>query len=119
MNLIWATRGRDWGFRFLLDGGFADPLPEYDKAFSAIESGPATWRRVNGSVVALRIRDPLGREDAAGRLISHDFVVFGALAAGIESVEDGVREVWPLVAAEYAQVWGLPRPPASTESSRV
>ena len=26
MSLIWATRGRTWGFRFLLNGGFADPL---------------------------------------------------------------------------------------------
>ena len=34
MSLIWATRGRTWGFRFLRDGGFPDPLPVYDLAFS-------------------------------------------------------------------------------------
>ena len=25
MTLIWATRGRTWGFRFLRDGGFEEP----------------------------------------------------------------------------------------------
>ena len=111
MKLIWATRGRTWGFRFLRDGGFPDPLPEYDKVFSGVEDAQEAWRRV-GKAVALRFPDPLGRKDVAGRLIPHEFVAFGPLADGIDSVEDGLREVWPLVAYEFARVWELPKPPS-------
>ena len=37
MTLIWATRGRTWGFRFLRDGGLEDPLDTYEEAFAGIE----------------------------------------------------------------------------------
>ena len=30
-RLIWATRGRSWGFRFLLKGGLSDPLMAYER----------------------------------------------------------------------------------------
>src|SRR6476661_3454327 len=88
-RLIWATRGRSWGFRFLLAGGLSDPLADYERAFADLEPEPAAWRRTD-AVVALRIPDPDGRKDAAGRDIPHEFVVFGDLADRIESVEDGL-----------------------------
>ena len=103
MTLIWATRGRDWGFRFLRDGGLADPLPAYERAFAAAPSGPTTHR--SGATLAVRIMDPLGRKDAAGRVIPHEFVVSSPLADLIQSVEDAKKEVWPLVAQEYEDVW--------------
>ena len=46
MSLIWATRGRTWGFRFLRNGGFEDPLAVYDDAFSGVGDQPEAWRRV-------------------------------------------------------------------------
>ena len=109
MNLIWATRGRIWGFRFLKSGGVDDPLPVYDAAFSSLD-GPNFFHRV-GKAVALRFSDPLMRRDRAGRVIPHDFVVFTPLADEIHSVEDGLEKVWPLVSDEYARVWELPTPP--------
>ena len=112
MRLIWATRGRTWGFRFLDDGGYPDPLAVYDKVFSALEDNPETSRRV-GDMVALRFPDPEGRKDAAGRVIPHEFVVSGPLAEQIASVEDGLRLVWPHVSEEFARVWRLRKPPAS------
>ncbi|MEU1841131.1 hypothetical protein [Micromonospora chersina] len=113
MKLIWATRGRTWGFRFLLNGGIEDPLPIYDEAFSGIEDVPEVCRRV-GEKVALRFPDPLKRKDAAGRVIPHEFVAFGPSADEIDSVEIGRRLVWPLVANEFARVWELPKPPSVT-----
>src|SRR5665648_584836 len=104
MKIIWATRGRTWGFRFLRDGGFPDPLLEYDAVFSGIEGESEVCRRV-GDKVALRFPDPEGRQDRAGRVIPHDFVVFPPLADGIDSVEDGLRLVWRPVADDFAQVW--------------
>ena len=113
MSLIWATRGRTWGFRFLLNGGFEDPLLEYEKVFSDVDDETEFCHRV-GKKVALRFPDPLERKDAAGRVIPHEFVVFGPLAEEIESVEDGLRLVWcqPQVADEFARVWDSAKPPA-------
>lgn len=111
MTLVWATRGRTWGFRFLRNGGFADPLPTYEDVFSGIEGGPEIYRRV-GEKLALRFPDPSGRKDRSGRVIPHDFVVFAPLANRIASVEDGRQLVWPLVEDEFARVWQLPKPPS-------
>jgi hypothetical protein len=112
MKLIWATRGRTWGFRFLSDGGYTDPLPEYDKLFSAVEGGLEVYRRV-GETVAVRFPDPLGRQDRAGRTIQHDIVVFPPMALGVDSVEDATRSVWPLLSDKYEEVWNLPKPPST------
>lgn len=108
MNLIWATRGRSWGSRFLLLGGLSDPLRVYESAFSGLEDERVVFRRVGGRVT-LRVPDPLGRQDDSGRPILHDFVVLEPLATHIRSYDDGLRLVWPLVAEFYDQVWdGVP-----------
>lgn len=113
-SLIWATRGRSWGFRFLLDGGLPDPLPAYDVAFSNLRDTPTAWRRVAGKV-SLRFDDPLTRRDASGRVIPHEFVVSGTLGDEIESVEDGLLKVWPLVSSAYARVWESGRLPTAAD----
>ena len=118
MSLIWATRGRVWGFRFLRNDASGDPLALYDTAFAEVEDTTEACRRVAAAgpqpeMVALRFPDPLGRRDQAGRVIPHDFVVFRPLADEIESVEDGVRLVWPLVAEGFARDWELPKPPSA------
>lgn len=119
MTLIWATRGRTWGFRFLRDGGIEEPLRVYDIAFSGVEEDSEVWRRITGTralpeMVALRLPDPLGRQDRAGRVIPHDFVVLPPLADEVDSVEDGLQRVWPLVADHFERVWELSKPPAPT-----
>lgn len=112
MSLIWATRGQHWGFRFLRHGGHPDPLPAYDEVFSAVEDEPELCLRV-GDKVALRFSDPLQRTDAAGRVIPHEFVIAGAPAEGIESVEAGRALVWPEVADEFEEAYQLDKPPAA------
>lgn len=106
MKLIWATRGLTRGFQFLWDGGEADPLLVYDEVFSGLDDESEVCRRV-GQKVALRFPDPLNRKDRAGRVIPHDFVIFAPLANQVDSVEDGLRLVWPLVADEFERVWKL------------
>lgn len=109
MTFLWATRGRDWGFRFLRDGGFEDPLPHYEAAFSQMDSELEALRRT-GEGVALRFPDPGSRTDSAGRVISHDFVVYGSKALDITSVEDGLQKIWTTVAEEYARIWDASEP---------
>lgn len=109
-RLIWATRGRSWGFRFLLDAGLPDPLPTYERAFADLLDASTTWRRDN-DVVALRLIDPEGRRDLAGRPIPHEFVLLDKLADEVNSVADGLTLVWPRVDATYARVWQAIDPP--------
>lgn len=114
MRLVWATRGRSWGFRFLLDGGFPDPLEPYDRAFAGTEGEVTVCRRVGG-FVALRFPDPLGRRDESGRPIPHDVVVLPPLAGDVQSVQDGLRLVWPELAPAFAQVWERPDAPSAVD----
>ena len=110
LNFVWATRGKTWGFRFLRDGGQADPLRVYDAVFSEVPSRSEAWGRV-GDWVGLRFPDPEGRTDASGRVIPHEFVVWGPDANRISSLEDGLMLVWAEVGEEFARVWDLPEPP--------
>ncbi|WP_221583583.1 hypothetical protein [Microbacterium sp. G2-8] len=111
MNLIWATRGRRWGFRFLRDGGYADPLPAYERAFAEAGDDEAVCRRA-GDAIALRFPDPEGRRDNAGRVIPHEFVILDPPPGQIATVADGIRLIWPLVRDEYARAWGEADPGA-------
>lgn len=108
MKMIWATRGRNWGFRFLRNGGFSDPLPEYDKAFGGHSAELQLWLPRADSLT-LRFPDPLERKDAAGRTIAHDFVVFNPAAGLMESFESAQQNVWADVAQEYSAVWDFER----------
>lgn len=110
MSMIWATRGRTWGFRFLRTGGLRDPLSSYEAAFAELEGQREGIVR-SGDRVALRFIDPEGRRDRAGRAIPHEFVLFGDLALGVSSVGDGLALVWPLVSDEYGALWDSPGPP--------
>ena len=112
MSLLWATRGRTWGFRFLRTAGHSDPLPAYEDAFSGLDEQPEACRRT-GRRVALRLLDPEGRTDQSGRIIVHEFVLEGPTAHGVETTDDGRERIWPLVSAEYETVYGSPTgPPA-------
>jgi hypothetical protein len=116
MSLIWATRGRDWGFLLLRNDTAGDPLVLYDAAFTGVEDTSETCRHVaetaaQSEMVALRFLDPVGRRDRAGRVIPHDFVVVGALAEDVDSIEAGRQRIWPLVADDFERVWELPTPP--------
>lgn len=104
MKMIWATRGRSWGFRFLRDGGFPDPLLEYEKAFEGHSSESQLWMPRSDYVV-LRFPDPLGRQDLAGRDISHDFVIYESEIVFRQSFETAKEAVWDEVSSEYLELW--------------
>ena len=77
MILLLATRGRRWGVRFLyVDDAVAgaDPLPLYERAFAGHEDETeGCWRA--DELLAVRILDPEGRRDEAGRVIPHEIVL--------------------------------------------
>jgi hypothetical protein len=106
---IWATRGKNWGFRFLRTAGRSNPLEVYEAAFSGVEDTMEAFR-VNAETIAFRFLDPEKRRDAAGRVIPHEFVLFPPLPGRVSSVDDGFRLVWPLVRDDFARDWEQPRP---------
>ncbi len=113
-DFIWATRGRTWGFRFLRRGSRTNPLSDYESVFAEIGDQPQAWCRV-ADKVGLRFPDPDGRRDAAGRVIPHDFVLFGRWATEVGSLDDGRERVWPEVADEFAGYWDKVDAPPSPE----
>lgn len=104
MTLIWLTRGKSWGFRFLRDGGFEDPLPEYERVFREVPDGSPAMAS-SRHVIGVRFPDPDRRQDAAGRLITHEVVIYPPFSDGITTVRDAVARVWPIISAEYAERW--------------
>lgn len=114
MILLWATRGRSWGFRFLPVGGEGavadgDPLPLYERAFAGHEDEPeGCWR--SGELLAMRFRDPEGRTDEAGRVIPHEVVLRAAGVSDAAAADEVIGRVWPLLAERYAALWDGPVP---------
>lgn len=103
-SYIWATRGRLWGFRFLRDGGYADPLPVYEAAFAGVAEQREVRRQV-GDVLALRFPDPEGRQDRARRVISHDFVMRRDSAGVLPPLDEAAALAWASVRDEYDTLW--------------
>lgn len=102
--MIWATRGKSWGFKFLMDGGYEDPLPVYEEVFEQHLQEPQYWCFTSGRS-ALRFPDPLNRKDAAGRLILHDFVILESDLDAHSTYEDARERVWSQVAETYEELW--------------
>jgi hypothetical protein len=111
IDFIWATRGKNWGFRFLRTAGRSRPLSIYEAAFSGVGDTMEAFQ-ANAATVALRFPDPEKRRDAAGRVIPHEFVLFSPLPRMVSSVDDGFNLVWPLVKDDFARDWEQPTPPA-------
>lgn len=109
ISFIWATRGKDWGFRFLRTAGRPNPLEIYETAFLGEVSNPETLQVAQGTV-AIRVPDPEGRRDAAGRVIPHEFVLFEPLPVEVNSAQDALKLVWPLVADDFAKNWDQASP---------
>jgi hypothetical protein len=126
VNNIWVTRGKHWGFCFLRKTTTGDPWLVYEVAFENVpidaqkhhEMKRIAIDSTREDVVALRFLDPLARSDASGRIISHDFVLFGEFANQVNSVEQGLEKIWPLIETEYAEIFELPTVPQEYTAGR-
>lgn len=115
MKMIWATRGRTWGFRFLDGGGFPDPLVVYDQYFAGVGEGPEVWRPGGiGEPLALRFPDPMGRRDEAGRTIPHEFIIFPPDSESLNSFEVCRERVWAQVKDRFAEIWNTLDPSSTS-----
>ncbi|ROS46166.1 hypothetical protein [Curtobacterium sp. PhB78] len=103
MNLIWATRGRTWGFRFLRTGGLTNPLEVYEAAFVGSDGAPFVFTQ-RAETLAVRFPDPEQRKDRAGRVIPHEFVVLAPDHLRLSDCESARAELWHAVEKEYASI---------------
>ena len=106
---LWATRGKNWGFRFLRTAGRSNQLEIYRAAFLGVEDTPEAFQ-ASEDTIAFRFLDPEKRRDAAGRVIPHEFLLFPPLPSKVSSVEEGFHLVWPLVKDDFARDWEQPQP---------
>ena len=91
-GLIWLTRGKSWGFRFVLDGGLPDPLPEYERVFERVDQDESTaCDRVAGAVA---LRFPETNLDSLSRLWTTESRLSGLLSQ-TGSTESGTRQSRP------------------------
>ncbi len=107
-SMIHATRGKNRGFNFRTAGGLKDPLTEYVKTgFEQMPDAKEFFNRYGDRMekVAARFPDPLGRKDAAGRVIPHEVILHEALAKGVKDVADAIKVAWPSIADEYADYY--------------
>ena len=63
----------------------------------------------------MRFPDPQRRRDTSGRVIPHEFVATGDLATNVNSVAEGIQQIWPLVEHAYAHVWNNDTAPATAD----
>lgn len=103
VGLVHSTRGKIRGFSFPQHGGLTDPIKEYDKSGLTKDLSDNAFIRYGSKneKIAARFIDPLGRKDAAGRLIPHEVLLPEDMARGINNHDDVVKKTWPLIKDIY------------------
>ena len=110
-NMLWSTRGKEWGFRFLhVPSDRTLPWDEvYSKVFGSSDDH-ARYR--HGSIhmpqcrstayIAVRLFDPeQDWRDSAGRAIPHELL----FVVDPESMDRAIRVDWPRVVLAHLRPW--------------
>lgn len=119
-NILWSTRGQNWGFRFLLKPSeyreSKDWLSHYEKMFKsssideiAIDSGMISIDNNTIPYIALRFLDPEGRKDTSGRIIPHEIALLGERNQKLknQNLEDLRNSVWKQISSSYELLYLL------------
>lgn len=117
-NILWSTRGQNWGFRLLL-------LPELDCSdwldarHSMFREGKSAEEyffnqgdiRLSSNLtvpyLAFSFPDPEQRKDRAGRIIPHEVALFGEETKAFQDIQSAVDEIWKILSSNYAILYPL------------
>lgn len=117
-NILWSTRGRDWGFRMIL-------LPSLncnnwlDAHHRIFQESRATeeYKVDQGDIklssdltipyIALSFPDPEQRKDRAGRIIPHEVALLGEEIRAFQDIRSAVDEIWIILSSTYANLYPL------------
>lgn len=102
ITVLHASRGKNKGFRFYSDGQSPSPLQEFDKAFPEGDREARTLFKKYDGKIAATFSDPEGRKDHAGRVIPHSVVIPKTMTDGINSLDDVINKIWPIVKEDYS-----------------
>lgn len=114
-DILWSSRGKDWGFRILQHPTTfeCDWLDVHKAVFANSKDDEGFYERtqvriglIEKKCVGIRFLDPELRCDSAGRVIPHEFIVFGQSSLALEDNTDWVH-LWPIVSAKYAILYPM------------
>lgn|GEM_PF-765187 len=114
-DILWSSRGKDWGFRILQRPTTfeCDWLDVHKEVFGNSKDDEGFYLRtqvriglIEKKCVGIRFLDPELRCDSAGRVIPHEFIVFGQSSLALEDNTDWVH-LWPVVSEDYAILYPM------------
>jgi hypothetical protein len=115
-DVLWSSRGKDWGFRILQHPrSNCDWLEVHDTVFANSKDDERFYTRTQVRTgltkrercVGLRFLDPDSRCDSAGRVIPHEFIVFGQSSSAFDDHADWARTLWQMVREKYATLYPM------------
>ena len=116
-DILWSSRGRDWGFQILRHPTIfeCEWLDVYKEVFGNSKDDEGFYLRTQVWIgqskkvecIGIRFLDPELRCDSAGRVIPHEFIVFGQTSSFLEDNTDWVHWLWPIVSEEYAILYPM------------
>ncbi|WP_414542709.1 hypothetical protein [Nostoc sp. CCY0012] len=113
-TILWSTRGRDWGFRMLLQPKIPcdDWLLPYEAMFNhtstedtKLSRGKVTIHGNHVPYVAVTFADPESRKDRAGRIIPHKIAIVGEESNKFQDFDSVQKDVWQKLSSVYAQLY--------------
>lgn len=114
-DILWSSRGKDWGFRILQHPNFEyEWLDVYKEVFANSKDDERFYKRTQVKIgltkkeecVGIRFLDPELRCDSAGRIIPHEFIVFGQSSLALKDHTDWVQ-LWPIISEKYAKLYPM------------
>lgn len=118
-SLLWSTRGRDWGFRRLLEPDIRcdNWLQSYKTMFSQHNMNQQQFQRgyvklsskIKDPVpyVAVIFTDPQSRTDRSNRTIPHEIAIVGEDSYQFEDFDSIKEKVWEVLSDVYSELYEL------------
>ena len=96
-DIIHVGGAKNNGYSFLRKGNTPDYASLMQKAFPHGTEYGDTFKHMPDGSIAAQFFDPKGHKDAAGRVIPHNVIIPKSMTAGIHSIEDVKKHIWPIV----------------------
>ena len=113
-NILWITRGNQWGFRILLKPQLEceDWFNVYDLIFdqnsTEKEQFSKSYVRINNNkipYVSVVFLDPESRKDQATRVIPHTIAILGDDCNSFNNLDSVKQSIWPKLSDVYFELY--------------
>lgn len=113
-NILWITRGNQWGFRILLkpqlecEDWFNIHDLIFDQNSSEKEQFSKSYVRIDNHktpYVSLVFLDPASRKDQSTRIIPHKVAILGDDCKFFDNLDSVKRSLWPKLSDVYSELY--------------